>query len=118
MPAGPRRPTRRGSETRSTMPHDSASARARLAARWLRPKRLADLALGERLLSGHEVGLDAGDGRRDTPRRAHLAPCLREVEADGFRGARSGRSSLGGVHNLLCEGSTLEAGPAGARAPG
>ena len=32
-PAGPRRPTRRGSATRSTMPHDSASASARLAAR-------------------------------------------------------------------------------------
>ena len=37
VPAGPRRPTRRGSDTRSTMPHASASVSARLAARWDRP---------------------------------------------------------------------------------
>ena len=59
------------------------------------PERLADLALGQRLLAGHEIGLDAGDRRRDAPRRAHLAPGLGELEADrlGDRaGARRGRA--------------------------
>ena len=76
------------------MPHDSASARARLAARWLRPERLADLALGERLLAGHQVGLDPGDRRRHAPGGAHLAPRLGELDADRLGGRRwTGRSA-------------------------
>ncbi len=47
---------------------------------------LAHLALGERLLPRHEVGLHARDRRRDAPRRAHLAPGIGELEADRFRG--------------------------------
>ena len=56
-----------------------------------RPERLADLALGQRFLAGHEVGLDAGDRRRDAPGRAHLAPRLGELEADRLGGGAEGR---------------------------
>ena len=46
------------------------------------PERLADLALGERFAAGHQVGVDAGDRRRDAPRGAHLAPGVGELEPD------------------------------------
>ena len=95
------------------------------------PQRLADLAFGERLLAGHEVRLDAGDRGGHAPGRAHVAPRLRQLDADGL-GGRAGRPvgfgrrrAVGGVrartatlylrldsslfigHNLLCESSTL-----------
>ena len=97
-PAGPRRPTRRGSETRSTIPHDSASARARLAARWDRPSASRTSRSVERLLARHEVGLDAGDRRRHAPGRAHLAPRLGELEADRL-GGRGGCPFEDGVRS-------------------
>ena len=50
------------------------------------PERLADLAFGERLLAGHQVGLDAGDRRGHAPGRAHLAPRLGQLDADGLGG--------------------------------
>lgn len=80
------------------------------------PERLADLALGERLLARHQVRLDAGDRRGHAPRRAHLTPGVGELEADRFggralRGAavrflRLDSSEFLG-HNLLCKSSTL-----------
>ena len=43
---------------------------------------LPDLALGERLLTGHEVGVDPGDRRRDAPGGPHLAPGVGEPDPD------------------------------------
>ena len=57
-------------------------------------ERLADLALGERLLAGHQVGLDPGDRRGDAPGGAHLAPRLGELEPDRLGGLRR-RSDAG-----------------------
>ena len=59
------------------------------------PERLADLALGERLLAGHEVGLDAGDRRGHAPGRAHVAPGLGELDADGLGGLARGAVVVG-----------------------
>ena len=94
-------------------------------------KRLADLAFGERLLAGHQIGLDPGDRRGHAPGRAHVAPGLGELDPDGLgRPARRAvanwrhgairrvrtRTGLGNlrfdsrvfwVHNLLCESSSL-----------
>ncbi len=80
------------------------------------PERLAHLALGERLLAGHEVGLDPGDRRGHAPRGAHLTPCVGQLEADRF-GGRAARaatvrilrfdSSEFLIHNLLCKSSRL-----------
>ncbi len=50
------------------------------------PQRLADLALGQWFLAGHQVRLDPGDGRSDAPRRAHLAPRLRQLDPDRLGG--------------------------------
>ena len=94
-------------------------------------ERLADLALGERLLAGHQIGLDAGDRRGHAPGRAHVAPGLGQLDADGLGGLAGGarvggrrgavrgvraRTALGNLrldssvfigHNLLCESSTF-----------
>ena len=104
------------------------------------PERLADLALGQRFLACHEVGLHPGDGRRHAPRGAHLAPRLGELDADGLRGlARRGRRGVVSVriaaqaawvigsrrrqdgcviraHNVLCQRST-SVSPVDASAP-
>jgi hypothetical protein len=95
------------------------------------PEGFADLTLGERLLAGHEIRLHPGDRRGHPPRGAHLAPRLGELESDPFGRPRSvavrgsidrraavtapGRnvrldSSVLFVHNLLCQGSTLDRG--------
>ena len=58
-------------------------------------ERLANLALGQRLLARHQVGLDAGDRRRDAPRGAHLAPRLGELEPDRLGGRRCAVASSG-----------------------
>ena len=93
-------------------------------------QRLADLALGERLLASHQVGLDAGDRGRDAPGAPPppqasessirivsaillgvgtagsalrlFVPC---VERTTVRNVRLD-SSLFSVHNLLCQSST------------
>ena len=69
VPAGPRRPTRRGSAMRSTRPHDSASARARLAARWDSPRasRTSRSVSGSRGPSGRR-GRARSPARRPRPR--------------------------------------------------
>ena len=51
---------------------------------------LADLALGERLLARHQVGMHARDGRCDAPRRAHLAPGIRQLDPDLLGHGRGG----------------------------
>ena len=51
---------------------------------------LADLALGEGLPARHQVGVHAGDRGRDAPRGAHLAPGVRQLEADLLGDGRGG----------------------------
>ena len=68
------------------MPQVSASARARLAARWLSPSASRTSRSVKRFLACHQVGLHPGDRRRHAPRRAHLAPRLGELDADGLGG--------------------------------
>ena len=78
---------------------------------------LAHLAFRERLLPGHQVGMHPRDRGRNSPCRAHLAPCVRQLSTDGFGpatlpGRRRRRRAVerrGGNgflrHNLLWKGS-------------
>jgi len=67
---------------------------------------------GEWTLAGHEVRVDAGDGRRDAPGGAHLAPRVGEAEADLLRDRRGGGlERAGGV------GHAGDATPRGRSAP-
>ena len=65
------------------------------------PERLADFALGQGHLAGHQVGLDPGDRRGHAPGRPHLAPRLREIEPDrlGRPGCRDAGRTI--VHRRL-----------------
>ena len=63
----------------------------------------ANLAFGQRLLAGHEVGLDAGDRGRHTPGGTHLAPRLGELEADRLgRGGPVASSDAGARSGASC----------------
>src|SRR5206468_3582143 len=56
-------------------------------------KRLADLALRQRLLASHEVAVHTGDRGSDPPGRAHVAPCLGQPKADLLGDGGAGRWS-------------------------
>src|SRR6185369_17439132 len=78
------------------------------------PKGLADLTLRERHAADHQVRVHPPDRGSDAPGRAHVAPRVRELEAQRLRGlqaavlARNMRldSSVFLRHNLLTNGST------------
>jgi hypothetical protein len=57
-------------------------------------ERLSDLALGERDVPDHQVGVDSTDCRRDPPRRTHLTPCVGELDPErlGTRGSVARRA--------------------------
>ncbi len=52
-------------------------------------QRLADLALGQGLLPGHQVGVHARDRGRDAPRGTHLAPGIGQLQPDLLRDGRA-----------------------------
>ncbi len=49
---------------------------------------LANLALRQRRVADHEIGMDASDRGRDAPRRAHFAPGLGKPQAERLGGRR------------------------------
>ena len=88
VPAGPRRPTRRGSGDAFDDAPRLGLGEGQAGGAVGQAERLADLALRERLLAGHEIGLHPGDRRGHAPGGAHLAPRLGELESDRLRRSR------------------------------
>ena len=78
------------------------------------PKRLANLALCQRLLPRHQVGVDAGDCRGHTPGRAHLAPGICQLAADLLG---DGAGGLLGLVGLVGHGQMLLRGQRGIVTP-
>ncbi len=86
VPAGPRRPDPSRLGDALDDPPRFGLGEGQAGGPVAEPERLADLALGQRFLAGHEVGLHPGDRRRDAPRRAHLAPRLGQLDPDRLGG--------------------------------